>query len=465
MSMNFTNKKALAGATLVLALAGLRAQAFSLLGPGEAWQTSELGYFNAAEVGAPVNLGEEYRQNVPTVYYAIESTFLDYFGLRGAQAVDEAFGVFNSLPPVSQFSENLQEFPLEVSRLNYRAASLQLFDVKSSMMSLIMESLALDDPLKWNWALRLIIEGPNCADDNPVQDYVVIKRNFDPVTWEPSSYVNGALYTFQLTFIECGQGNAVEQTVDPLAFNFSSVASLGPSATFGRFLTGITRDDAGGLRYLYRRDNYNWEQLPAEVQLVGGGGGAWNPGAGTEPPASTLALRAGLEKIRFEKRSFDSLLGTFFVPFTNSFNLTIVTNSTLAQQSFRRAVNAPDILIRAADLTGNTIGGPIRQRTATFSAVGGNGLIGPGTRSQVTEFTFNKVGPTWTGSSPSFMREDQVRFNWNWASFDGTTNAPVIYPSGRSIRELESLVTSGGGGGGGAWQPLNLGTNVAVVTP
>ncbi|MGB9601977.1 MAG: hypothetical protein ACPMAG_04230, partial [Limisphaerales bacterium] len=33
----------------------------------------------------------------------------------------------------------------------------------------------------------------------------------------------------------------------------------------GEFFTGLTRDDVGGLRYIYRADNFNVEQMPPTV--------------------------------------------------------------------------------------------------------------------------------------------------------------------------------------------------------
>ena len=155
MNMRFLTKPVLTIAVLVSV--GLpNAGAFSMMGPPAAWQIPALQYQVGGDIGSPQNLGEEYRVNLPTVFYAMDQTFLDYFGLRGAQAVDEAFGVFNALPPVSHLSESLEEYPLEASRLNYRAASLQLMDVKTTLMTAIAESLALDDPIRWNWCVRAI---------------------------------------------------------------------------------------------------------------------------------------------------------------------------------------------------------------------------------------------------------------------------------------------------------------------
>src|SRR4051812_27721716 len=62
---------------------------FSLLGPvNEAYQQgaspNQLDYnFPGSDIGAPKNLGEEYRWNIPFVYYAFDQNFFDYFGSNG----------------------------------------------------------------------------------------------------------------------------------------------------------------------------------------------------------------------------------------------------------------------------------------------------------------------------------------------------------------------------------------------
>src|SRR5665811_480300 len=97
------------------------AQAFSLLGPiNEAYQVHDLGYALNYDVGAPKNIGEDYRRNVPVLYYAFDETFQDYFGTKGMAAVDQAFAILNNLQNVSDYSPDLSEVPLEVKRFNQK---------------------------------------------------------------------------------------------------------------------------------------------------------------------------------------------------------------------------------------------------------------------------------------------------------------------------------------------------------
>ncbi len=275
-------------AVLLCLLASQPLRAFSLLGPlptnpgggGEAWQTLGLGY-NALgnDIGAPKNLGEEYRWNVPVLTYAFDSSFINYFGNEGIAAVDAAFAIMNSLPDLSTLSTNFSEFPLvdpttgssttfrDARRINLRAEADNLLDLKSMMLGVIVEELGLASPERWTWALR----ARNPSANNTITNYLNIQRNFDPVTLKPSKYVNGTRYTFQdLVFPVLNYEDAVESTVtDPeqIVSSFSSVANILGGDRFslfpGIFYTYLTRDDIGGLRYLYNANNLNWEPFPA----------------------------------------------------------------------------------------------------------------------------------------------------------------------------------------------------------
>src|SRR5439155_2948044 len=119
---------------LALALwlvAGGASHAFSLLGPTPDWQTLRRGY-DAGTFG-PMTIGEEWRWNVPVVYYGFDDSFLGYFGNKGAQEVDKAFAILNSLPPLS--TVNLNDYPLDTRRSNPRAQALNLLDLKSTMLA------------------------------------------------------------------------------------------------------------------------------------------------------------------------------------------------------------------------------------------------------------------------------------------------------------------------------------------
>ena len=120
------------------------AGAFALLGPFESWQIGQLGYsapLYPGDLGGPHNLSEEFRWNIPVLFYSYDSSFLEYFGSNGVVAVDKAFAIFNNLTNVSSYSSALSEFPLEASRVNFRAQALNMYDLKSYTMAFLMEEL------------------------------------------------------------------------------------------------------------------------------------------------------------------------------------------------------------------------------------------------------------------------------------------------------------------------------------
>src|ERR1041385_7920602 len=105
--------------------------AFTLLGPATDWMTASIGYNTdppavglgtGAGAGGPMNLGDEYRWNVPTIYYAYSPQFKNYFGARGMAEIDKAIAILNALPSMDAL--NVDDFPLSSQRINYQAAAL-----------------------------------------------------------------------------------------------------------------------------------------------------------------------------------------------------------------------------------------------------------------------------------------------------------------------------------------------------
>jgi hypothetical protein len=634
---------------LVLMVAGSLSpsvRAFSLLGPippaalPDGYQTAILGYQATGDIGTPKNLGEGYRWNTRKLYYAFDANFLNYFGSNGVAAIDQAFAMLNSLSNVSSYSSDLSEWPLNTSRANFRAETLGLLDLRSTMLSLLAEQLGLAQPDRWTWALRLRLVGP--APGCPIEMiYEVIKRNFDPVTFEPSSYVNGTLYSYTI-LDNCapGQGgitaDAVEVQVDPNATAFSAVANDLP--LIGQFFTGLTRDDVGGLRYLWATNRLYTEGVAPTSLLVDSNStfnliGTTNlsglpfglttttaaqllalfPGlqitSTTNPPpfftnvvttnfvatptnclgcpagsppilvlvpvlttnilpifkytygnvlivssnnqstvvitttnvvnslqpgvlitnvstqtyptnipggefliippnqcgfsilatqltsvvlitnaistnvagftnvgqgisiatvftnhtlvisipnctTNSVALREGVESLRFFRQDFDNVTGTTWTPITNTYTLVSVSNNVQTTQTFFRVVTQPDFLISAVDV--NPPGTFYVTRSISFNTNNvGAGLAGPGIIQPPVQFQFTKVGPIYVNPAqvgfplftffipplfPFPYGEFSQELLFNWGSFDGSTNEPVVYPSGTSVINLENNV-------------------------
>src|SRR5687768_12729408 len=202
---------------LAFTLAMRHASAFSLGGPlsgnpgGEDWQTIRLGYSDSGTtvndaIMSPKNLTHEYRRNVPVLTYAFDSTFINYFGTNGIAAVEGAMAIMNSLPRLDTLTQTLDEYPLQdpitgavttfrdSRRVNYTAQALNLIDMKTFTLGFLVEQLGLASPERNTWTLRSrATSGPL-----PVTNYSTIMRNFDPVTLQPSAYVNGNRYSYEI---------------------------------------------------------------------------------------------------------------------------------------------------------------------------------------------------------------------------------------------------------------------------
>jgi len=253
----------------LLTLTGQVSWGFALLGPfsaNESWQVNTIGYFLPGDIGAPRNLGEEYRHNTPVMYYSFDANFLDYFGSNGVVAVDSAIAILNGVTNVSKLSPNINEYPLQATRENFLAESLGLLDLKSEALEAMVEQMGLGEPERWAWTLHDRVQIPNFPLPCPLgYVYSVIMRNFDPAPtsldqFQATPYVNGTLYSY---FIDEVCQNRVDLAVtipfpvDPLDFTFTAIASR--AAGIGQFHTGLTRDDVGGLRYLLSPQNFNFE--------------------------------------------------------------------------------------------------------------------------------------------------------------------------------------------------------------
>jgi hypothetical protein len=188
-------------------------------------------------------------------------------------------------------------------------------------------------------------------------------------------------------------------------------------------------------------------------------------------------LRQGIEKIQFIRADFDSLLGQTFQPITNDYTMVMVTNSQLKTQFFRRIVTQPDILIDAADISATIpFFNAVVRTTPNFDTANAlPGLSGPGTINPATTITFNKVGDIFDNGSlalfgfttNAFLNEStQPLFPiLAWASYDGSTNAPIVFPSGTSIQNIENQMliqisppppTLTDGNNGVAYPPVNF---------
>lgn len=414
---------------LVLGLSVSSSHAFSLLGPYESWMTPTNGFQLVGDIGGPMNLGAEYRWNVPVVTYGFDQSFLDYFGTNGVAAVESAIQILNELPPASQIV--LTNYPFESRNLNYAAQAQSLFDLKSETLSLLLEQMGLTSPTRYIYVLRQwnpVLTDPaneelyfSVFEGTNISDYVVA-RNYDPQELTASPYVNDTLYSGFIETFPDQSHYIVQFSVDALADAYSAVAD--GDLVAGTFYQGLTCDDVGGLRYLLETNNYNFETLLPDVQ-----------GAGTNANNYVnFALRGGVDKITFVQETVDPLLGEFFSPVTNQYTDTYVTNNVLMQQQLERVTTRPDFLFCAADFgNSNTSSVELSSSTGTSNWInnaasnGNPGGAGPGVIQPQVRITFNKVGCRFftSGNNSDEVAYDESRL---FGSFDGSTNAPISYP-------------------------------------
>lgn len=155
-------------------------------------------------------------------------------------------------------------------------------------------------------------------------------------------------------------------------------------------------------------------------------------------------LYQGIENVKFARANFDSLIGQFFQPITNYYKMVVINNSQPTTQTFQRVVTQPDFLLTADNfIAANTFNGSVTRNINFDTANVLPALAGPGVINTPTTFSYNKIGyvfdngPIASFSSALFLSEVTQYPAFAWASFDGSTNDPIVYPNGTSIRNLE----------------------------
>lgn len=392
-------------------LAGIeRSSAFALLGPFAPWMTTELSYQDGASIGGPMNLGEGYRWNVPVVTYAFDASFLDYFGTSGVAAVESSIGILNALPPASQL--NPGDYPANTTKINVEAQSRSLLDLQSAALSLLLEQMGLAQPQRFAFTLR------DYSREGDMTNYTVIMRNFDPGSLAPSALVNGTEYGYSVTYHTSGLSYVADTTefaIDPLATTHTAVADGVPVS--GYFFTGLTYDDVAGLSYLLKSNRFVMEGLLPGVHGVGTNSDNF----------VTNAIRAGVDKVTFQRVAYDQLLGKLFSPFTNQYVEHYRSNNAVHAQTLERVITQPDIMF-----TAHFTGVPVVTRTGTTNWVnnGAPAQDGPGVIQPPIEINFNQLWHNILNFSGVYPPPDNLLLHGPaWGSYNSSTNAPMSYPT------------------------------------
>jgi len=165
----------------------------------------------------------------------------------------------------------------------------------------------------------------------------------------------------------------------------------------------------------------------------------------------------GIKGVRFVRDdTYDYLLDQFIVPVTNYYSMVSYnfTNNLWETHLVARVVTVPDILLEAADQAvgpaGNNFNGTVIRNIDFNSTEIVPGLHGPGTIDGQTIISYNRVGSVFENGpfsdDLSFLNPNEVNETTQipllqWASYDGSTNDPIIYPNGTSLQNLENQVT------------------------
>lgn len=461
---------------LVALLAGMesRASAFSLLGQFDTWQVTALGYNLPSDIGGPMAPPEAYRWNVPIINYAFDQSFITYFGTNGMAEVDKAVKIFNDLPAFSSITNdgsslfiNGEPVPADVKGpANLGANVAGALDLKSWAMTMLIEELGLAEPERWVWSLRSRMEETIAGET--FTNYSVIMFNYDPITLRPSSYVNGVRYEFIIgepLTPPINYADALDFPSDGVSpYPYSAVASqfIAP----GDYYIGLSHDDVGGLRYLYNGNRLVTEQLLASVTGGVAGRGVGSPWRGflgitntailtnifvvTNATGTNLirtGLRPGINKLQFRRSNFDSLIGNFFLPITNQYTDTVISNSRPILQNVRRVVTVPDVLFTCEDLGlyADNLTPVFWRRTATTGWQNNdalNGVVGqpgPGVITPTVRISFSNKLPFILVTNPGATGDDESLNSGVWGSFDENSEEAILYPDylGLTLRELQ----------------------------
>ena len=422
----------LAALLLVQAISAPVAQAFVLAGPPDPAELNpdpgtgaiDNNIVNAGTgepfgLGGPKDIKQFFRWNIPQLTYSFDASFVSYFGLEGVMAVNEAFKAVNDyFVPADGSYSGVTQMDLakhgflgnyNTTWVNTTAQNAQIIDIKSLTLGMLVNHLGIGNPHRYAFS----IVGATINSTSSQMNFHVKLRNYDPVTWKESDVINGVQYAYRLIHDGLPTVGALpavtiadmeEFTADTSGNAWTAVAGItdafyGETALywsdqptlfgFGVYYDGLnsmggqtqprhalTYDDAGGLKYLYRTNNYAWEAYDPAVQLVtpaqllptttrqmqaintqwsgtpmgtlfqtptGTRAGMWpRRGAAGIIPAvpitsplwgqpvlgwqggtsmnvsnvgpETVVLRGGVDKIQFYHQPFDSLLGSIFTP-------------------------------------------------------------------------------------------------------------------------------------------------------
>jgi hypothetical protein len=213
-------------------------------------------------------------------------------------------------------------------------------------------------------------------------------------------------------------------TVNPMSAA-SQPAASSMALDYGKYLRGLSRDDVGGLRYLLSGSEVSCESLLPDVHAAGTNSSGF----------VRTADRPGIERVTFVRHPFGSLSGEFR-PFTNRWTDVYYDWDDPVYQEVERITTRPDILFSGRDFgAGLALTRTGTTNWANNAALNDNsGGAGPGVIQPPITLTYNTGGPFYVNTyNPLLLlnglSQATASLGFSWGSFDGSTNAPLLYPN------------------------------------
>ena len=158
-----------------------------------------------------------------------------------------------------------------------------------------------------------------------------------------------------------------------------------------------------------------------------------------------LGVRAGVDRVRFVKVNLDPVLRQNARQSAVTYPEVVNSNGVVIRQVVSRFIARPEILISARDLGVIDNYAPVAFEFSpvTFQNTGATldaAAEGPGNIEPVSSYTFSKLG-VYSLHVGNTDEQDGQPGNI-WGSFDGSTNAPILYPIGSKLSDLEAAVLS-----------------------
>jgi hypothetical protein len=297
--------------------------------------TPRLGYRELAG-GGPVQPEEAYRWNLPVVTYGFDPDFVATFGETGVQAVESALDHLRALPDLGAADATLLDaFSTRPYRVNLMAQQRGLVDLRSVALAAVVQHLGLASPERYAWCLR------SFRKTEAGDEFSVIQRNYAPLTGKPSAEVNGVAFGYNISTPPAPEpADAVESPENLDRPSRSTAAGFndfpaGPAqpSPLGSFLTGLSRDDIGGLASLWATNRVVWEELPADCAA-----------APEAPPLVRGAPRPGVGRIEWRRQVW-SADGPGWIPLVITFTDRFLNPESVSQTVVRTVVE-PDIVFR-----------------------------------------------------------------------------------------------------------------------